>query len=103
TGRLPFEGSTTSELLASIVSDKEPQPLARYSREAPVELERIVSKALRKDPEHRYQTTKDLMLDLQDLKQQLDFESRLERSIPPETLNSPIAISQIPATVSGQS
>jgi serine/threonine protein kinase len=89
TGRLPFEGSTTSEVLASVLSDKEPQPLARYSREAPIELERIASKALRKDREQRYQTTRDLLLDLQNLKQQLDFESRLERSTPPETRVTP--------------
>jgi eukaryotic-like serine/threonine-protein kinase len=97
TGRLPFEGSTSREVLASVLSDKEPQPLARYSREAPVELERIVSKSLRKDREQRYQTTKDLLLDLQNLKQQLDFETRLERSIPPETRD---AVPHIPATIS---
>jgi len=88
TGRLPFEGSTTREVLASVLSDKEPQPLARYSRDATPELERIVSKALRKDREQRYQTAKDLLLDLQNLKQQLDFESRLERSIPPDASSS---------------
>src|SRR5437762_8381610 len=84
-GRLPFEGSNNNEILASILSDKGPSPLARYSREIPSELERIVSKALRKAREKRYQTTKDLLLDLQSLKQQLDFEARLDHSIPPET------------------
>ena len=83
-GRLPFEGSTSSEVVASILSEKEPQPLARYSREVPAELERIVSKALRKEREQRYQTTKDLLLDLQSLKQQLDFEAKLERSAAPD-------------------
>ncbi len=83
-GCLPFAGSTSSEVLASILSEKEPQPLARYSREVPAELERIVSKALRKEREQRYQTTKDLLLDLQSLKQQLEFEAKLERSVPPE-------------------
>ncbi len=73
-GRLPFEGANQNEILVSILSEKEPQPLARYSRETPAELERIVSKALRKEREQRYQTTKDLLLDLQSLKQQLDFE-----------------------------
>jgi eukaryotic-like serine/threonine-protein kinase len=103
TGRLPFAGSTTSEVLASVLSDKEPQPLARYSREAPAELERIVAKSLRKDREQRYQTTKDLLLDLQNLKQQSDFESRLERSTPPDTREAPTAVSQIPATIGLQS
>src|SRR5439155_1366813 len=58
-GRLPFEGSNTNEIVASILSDKEPPPLARYARDVPAELERIVSKALRKDREERYHTSKD--------------------------------------------
>ena len=43
-GRLPFEGSNVNEVMASILSDKEPPPLARYSTEVPAELERIVAK-----------------------------------------------------------
>jgi eukaryotic-like serine/threonine-protein kinase len=82
TGRLPFDGSTASEVIASILSEKEPQPLARYSREVPPELERIVSKGLRKNRDERYQTIKDMLLDLQTLKQQLEFERKLERSLP---------------------
>ena len=91
-GCLPFEGSTSSEVMASILSEKEPQPLARYSRDVPAELERIVSKALRKEREQRYQTTKDLMLDLQSLKQQLEFEAKLERSTPPELKSAPAVV-----------
>ncbi len=79
-GCLPFAGSTLSEVMASILSEKEPQPLARYSREAPVELERIVSKALRKEREQRYQTAKDLLIDLKSLRHQQEFEAELERS-----------------------
>jgi serine/threonine protein kinase/predicted Zn-dependent protease len=79
-GRLPFEGSNTNEILASILSDKEPSPLARYTREVPAELERIVSKALRKDREERYQTIKDLLIDFKGVKQELEFEARLERA-----------------------
>jgi len=80
-GCLPFEGKTTTEVLAEIISEHEPPPLARYSREVPAELERIVSKALRKDRDERYQTVKDLLLDLQNLKQELEFEKKLERSV----------------------
>src|SRR5438876_1985803 len=59
-GRLPFEGSNTNEIVASILSDREPPPLARYAANVPAELERIVSKALRKEREERYQSVKDL-------------------------------------------
>ncbi len=83
-GCLPFEGSTTSEILASIINEKEPPPLARFAREVPAELERIAEKALRKDREERYQVIKDMLLDLKRLKHQLEFEIELERSMPPD-------------------
>ena len=92
TGCLPFEGSTLSEALASILNDKEQPPLARFSREAPGELERIVTKALSKDREERYQTTKDLLLDLKRLKRQLEFEIQLERSTPPQAKSEANAV-----------
>ena len=60
-GSAPFERSTPSEVIALIL-EREPPPLARYAREVPPELERIVNKALTKDKEERYQTAKDLWL-----------------------------------------
>src|SRR5437870_413275 len=83
-GRLPFEGSNTNEIVASILCDREPPPLARYAANVPAELERIVSKALRKEREERYQSVKDLLLDLRSLQHRLKFEAELERSKPPE-------------------
>jgi eukaryotic-like serine/threonine-protein kinase len=83
TGRPPFEGSTPSEIIASILY-KEPPLLARYSREVPNELERIVTKSLRKDREERYQTAKDIALDLKNLRQHLAFEEIRERSMTPD-------------------
>jgi serine/threonine protein kinase/Tfp pilus assembly protein PilF len=70
-GRVPFEGETATDVILSVV-EREPPPLARYSREVPAELERIVNKALRKNREERYQTVKDLSLDLKNLKQELE-------------------------------
>ncbi len=83
-GSLPFEGSTTSEILASIINEKEPPPLARFARDVPAELERIVEKALRKDREERYQTAKDMLLDLRRLKHKLEVDAEIERTVPPE-------------------
>ena len=62
-GRAPFAGSSRSDLLVAIL-DREPAPLARVLPQAPAELERIVGKALRKNPDQRYQVMKDLLLDL---------------------------------------
>ncbi|MGI9066148.1 MAG: protein kinase domain-containing protein [Pyrinomonadaceae bacterium] len=78
-GRVPFEGATSSDVIASIL-DREPPSLARYSPEAPTELEWIVKKALRKDREERYQTAKEVLSDLKGLKRRLEFEQDLERS-----------------------
>ncbi|HET6646042.1 MAG TPA: tetratricopeptide repeat protein, partial [Pyrinomonadaceae bacterium] len=95
-GRLPFEGSTSREMMASLLNEREPQPLARYSSDVPVELVRIVSKALRKNRDERYQTIKDMLIDLKTLKQELDFERKLDRSIQP-TAAGAAATSQRPS------
>ncbi|MBX3280419.1 MAG: protein kinase [Acidobacteria bacterium] len=78
-GESPFARATTADVIAAIL-DHEPPPLARYLSEAPRELEHILSKALRKNREERYQTAEDLLLDLKDFKQELEFAMRLERS-----------------------
>ena len=76
-GQQPFASESVAATASAILT-REPPPLARYLREVPAELERIVCKALRKDREERYQTAKDLLIDLRRLKQQLEVE--IERS-----------------------
>ncbi len=80
-GRTPFEGETSTDVIVGI-TQKEPPPLARYAPNVPAELDWIVMKALRKDREERYQTAKELLTDLRRLKQRLEFETELERSVP---------------------
>src|SRR5258705_12658845 len=81
-GRPPFAAATSIDTLVSIL-EKEPSPLAKYTPEAPAEFQRIINKALRKDREERYQTIKDLLVDLKSLKEELAFAQKLERSRPP--------------------
>jgi serine/threonine protein kinase/tetratricopeptide (TPR) repeat protein len=88
-GRLPFPGSNTVDILAAILSDKEPPPLARYRQEAPAELERIVQKALAKQREERYQSAKDLLIDLRHLKKRLEIDAEMVRTTPPEKFGGP--------------
>lgn len=83
-GNVPFAGATSSDLIVSIL-DREPLPLDRHLPDVPAELQRIVSKALRKDKEERYQVVKDLFLDLKSLKQELEFSARLQHSTLPES------------------
>jgi serine/threonine protein kinase/Tol biopolymer transport system component len=77
--RKPFEGETPNDVLASILKT-DPQPLSRVAPHAPAELVRIVTKALRKDREERYQVVKDLLIDLRTLQQELDFQAKLGQS-----------------------
>ena len=78
-GKRPFEGATTSDLIVSIL-ERDPPPLARFSAEVPANLEWVVTKALRKNRMERYQTAKDLAVDLKNLKQALEFEANLMRT-----------------------
>jgi serine/threonine protein kinase len=98
TGQLPFDGSSVYEIVASILSDREAPPLGRFSFEMPGELERIVGKALRKNRDERYQTIKDLQLDLQSLRQQWEFERKQEGSRPPVLSPAAKPVTPAPAT-----
>jgi serine/threonine-protein kinase len=97
TGHLPFDGSNAYEIIASILNEKEASPLARYTREAPAELERIIAKTLRKNRDERYQNSKDLLLDLKSLRERLAFEAELERSGAPRERAAGDAFSAPPA------
>ena len=79
-GRTPFDGATTSDVIACILH-KEPSALSRHLPDIPIELDWILSKALRKDRDERYQTVRELVSDLKRLKRKLEFEHDLERSI----------------------
>jgi Tol biopolymer transport system component len=63
TGRTAFEGKTRASLLGAILKD-EPLPVSRVQPVAPAALDRIVSTCLAKDPDDRYQSTRDLLRDL---------------------------------------
>ena len=70
-GNTPFDGSTPNDVMASILRT-EPLPLERFSPNAPIELRRILKKALRKDRAERYQTVMDLLIDLKSLRREIE-------------------------------
>ena len=76
TGRTPFAGETTNDTIAAILT-REPAALAENT---PFELQRIIKKALQKNRDERYQTVKDFLLDVKNLKRELEFSEELERS-----------------------
>jgi len=73
-GKQPFAGPTTMDIMSGILS-REPESLLSHLPDGPRELDRIVSRAMRKDREERYQTVKDLMIDLKDLKREIETHS----------------------------
>jgi serine/threonine protein kinase len=88
TGRAPFAGTTPSEVIAAVLRD-EPPPLSEYIPDAPPELERIISNALRKDRGVRYQTVQYLLTDLKEFKQRIEFGTGPIRTVH-STRKSPI-------------
>ena len=71
-GSPPFQGNSMSETFANLIN-VQPRPLSQVAPGVPVELERIVSKALEKDRNERYQTAKDLYGDLKTLRDNVAF------------------------------
>ncbi|HUO27808.1 MAG TPA: protein kinase [Bryobacteraceae bacterium] len=79
TGRLPFAGANATELLMQILH-AQPEAMARFNYETPAELERIVRKCLEKDRDRRYQTARDLLVDLENLKRTYEPSGPAERA-----------------------
>jgi Tol biopolymer transport system component len=78
-GRAPFVGVTTTDVMASVLRTQ-PTPLVQVVSDSPTEFDRIVAKALAKDPEERYQSAKDLTVDLKHLRRSLEKPITTERS-----------------------
>ena len=80
TGTKPFGGSTAAHTIIEIL-EKNPTPLTHAGGpELPAELQRIVGKSIAKDPNERYQTAKDMLIDLRNLKKRLELDVEIERS-----------------------
>ncbi len=77
-GQSPFAGPSGSDVVAAIL-EREPAPLARFEPSASAELQRIVTKTLRKECAQRYQTVQDLALDLRALRGELDTMKTSDR------------------------
>jgi serine/threonine protein kinase/formylglycine-generating enzyme required for sulfatase activity/predicted esterase len=95
-GQRPF-ADKSSAAIASAILTRDPAPIARLVPDVPAELERIVTKMLRKDADERYQTAKDLLIDLRALRDELDFQKRLGRSTASGSSTIADAAASVPA------
>jgi serine/threonine protein kinase/Flp pilus assembly protein TadD len=82
TGKIPFTGETMTDTLASVLSH-EPTPITSLAPHLPRELQRIVQKTLKKKRDQRYQSTRDLLVDLMDMRDELRVEAKLEQTAVP--------------------
>jgi serine/threonine protein kinase/Flp pilus assembly protein TadD len=86
-GCVPFPGKDIHRQIIAI-QETEPAPLSQLVEGVPDRLEEIVTKCLAKDKHERYQTAKDLLIDLRNLRRKLDVDAEIERSVVPNLRSS---------------
>jgi len=74
-GRLPFKGEHEASILYSVVHE-EPKPLKAFKPDLPAELQQIVSRALKKNPDARYSSAAEVLKDLRKYRDSLRAEER---------------------------
>ena len=86
-GVVPFPGKDIHRQIIAI-QEAEPAPLSQQVEGVPERLEEVVTKCLAKEKDERYQTAKDLLIDLRNLRRKLDVDAEIERTVAP-ALRSP--------------
>ncbi|HEY5611251.1 MAG TPA: serine/threonine-protein kinase, partial [Thermoanaerobaculia bacterium] len=84
TGRKPFAADSDIETLHKILHDK-PPAIDGFNAAAPAELRRMIRRCLAKDPDKRYQSMKDLAIELDELVEEFDELSVVSTSRGPDS------------------
>jgi eukaryotic-like serine/threonine-protein kinase len=71
TGRVPFEGTSPTEIIDRILHET-PPPVSRFVSAVPASLDLVVARALEKDPAFRYQSAREMKADLRQVAAELD-------------------------------
>src|SRR6266478_5832090 len=82
TGKKPFEGESVIKSLHMVVYEPAP-PIADFNPSAPSELQRIVRRCLAKDPDERYQSIKEVAIELKHLRRELESGADFNATVPP--------------------
>src|SRR5262249_36144899 len=90
TQRKAFEGKDAIDSLNKIIREQ-PAPITTLTPDAPSDLQRIVRRCLVKDPEERYQTMKDVALEIKDVRRELQHHAGVDTTVPPSVTSSPDA------------
>jgi serine/threonine protein kinase len=85
-GQLPFKGDYQQVVVYSILNE-EPEPVTGLRTGMPMELERILNKALTKNPDERYQRVQEIKIDLKNLRKKLEL--RILKGKPIDTGSQP--------------
>lgn len=87
TGQKAFEGKDTIDSLNKIIREAVP-PVSSLNPAAPADLQRIVRRCLAKDPEERYQTIKDVAIELKEVRRDLQSSVGIDSTVPPSRLST---------------
>src|SRR5205823_12717083 len=105
TGQKAFAGESIIKSLHKVVYESAPQ-IKDFNPAAPPDLQRIVRRCLAKDPDERYQTIKDVALELKEVRQGMAGAAELDTTAPPsvgtETLGRPTTEQSAPSTSSAE-
>ena len=89
-----FEGKDAIDSLNRIIREQPPS-MSNFNPDVPYDLQRIVRRCLAKDPEERYQTIKDVAIELKEVRRELQAAAGIDTTVPlsPSTTSSAQAIS----------
>jgi serine/threonine protein kinase len=82
TRRKAFEGKDAIDSLNKIIREQ-PTPITNFNPDVPYDLQRIVRRCLAKDPEDRYQTIKDVAIEIKEVRRELQGRAGIDTTIPP--------------------
>ncbi|HEY2867609.1 MAG TPA: protein kinase [Pyrinomonadaceae bacterium] len=82
TGRRAFEGADTVDTLNKIIREPAPQ-VSNIDPSAPPDLQRIIRRCLAKDPDERFQSIKDVAIELREVRRELTGGQEINTTVPP--------------------